>query len=247
MEVHTHTHTPRKKWTHYFWEFLMLFLAVTLGFFVENQREHYVEHLREKQFISSMIIDVKLDTNALNGILQRREDRLEMLDSLTLLLNSPERDKHASRIYYFGRHIQRLFSVSFTYNDRTIQQLKNAGNMRLIRSRAASDAIILYDARVRDMQITEARENEYMFQCLPYLYKIFNGLVFDKMLDSTTAINEPPEGVLLSATFSTSLPEFNGALHSVKSSNLANRNRVKMLIQDGENLLNILKREYHLN
>ena len=48
MEVHTHTHTARKKWTHYFWEFLMLFLAVTLGFFVENQREHLIEHGREK-------------------------------------------------------------------------------------------------------------------------------------------------------------------------------------------------------
>ena len=55
MEVHTHTHTPRKKWTHYFWEFFMLFLAVTLGFFVENQREHLVEHRREKQYIRSMI------------------------------------------------------------------------------------------------------------------------------------------------------------------------------------------------
>ena len=28
MEVHAHTHTARKKWTHYFWEFLMLFPAV---------------------------------------------------------------------------------------------------------------------------------------------------------------------------------------------------------------------------
>ena len=28
MEVHAHSHTPGKKWTHYFWEFLMLFLAV---------------------------------------------------------------------------------------------------------------------------------------------------------------------------------------------------------------------------
>jgi hypothetical protein len=43
MEVHAHTHTPRKKWTHYFWEFFMLFLAVTLGFLVENWREHFVE------------------------------------------------------------------------------------------------------------------------------------------------------------------------------------------------------------
>jgi hypothetical protein len=28
MEVHAHTHTPRKKWTHYFWEVLILFLAM---------------------------------------------------------------------------------------------------------------------------------------------------------------------------------------------------------------------------
>jgi hypothetical protein len=50
MEVHAHTHTERKKWTHYLWEFLMLFLAVTLGFFVENQREHYIEKKRAKEY-----------------------------------------------------------------------------------------------------------------------------------------------------------------------------------------------------
>jgi hypothetical protein len=60
MEVHQHSHTVpiaigRKKWTHYFWEFLMLFLAVTLGFFVENQREHYIEDQRAKQYASFFI------------------------------------------------------------------------------------------------------------------------------------------------------------------------------------------------
>ncbi len=43
MEVHAHSHTPRKKRTHYFWEFLVLFLAVFCGFLTENQREHYIE------------------------------------------------------------------------------------------------------------------------------------------------------------------------------------------------------------
>jgi hypothetical protein len=47
MEVHHHAHTARKKWTHYFWEFFMLFLAVTAGFLVENQREHFIEHKRK--------------------------------------------------------------------------------------------------------------------------------------------------------------------------------------------------------
>ena len=54
MEVHAHTHTARKKWTHYFWEFLMLFIAVFCGFLAENQREHMVEHQREKQFMLSL-------------------------------------------------------------------------------------------------------------------------------------------------------------------------------------------------
>ena len=34
MEVRQHTHTPRKKWTHYFWEFLMLFI----GFIIHSSK-----------------------------------------------------------------------------------------------------------------------------------------------------------------------------------------------------------------
>jgi hypothetical protein len=37
MEVHHHGHIhENKKWKEYLFEFLMIFLAVTLGFFVEN-------------------------------------------------------------------------------------------------------------------------------------------------------------------------------------------------------------------
>ena len=47
MEVHRHAHTDRKKWAHYLWEFLMLFLAVFCGFLAENQREM----MKRKQLI----------------------------------------------------------------------------------------------------------------------------------------------------------------------------------------------------
>ena len=73
MEVHHQTHTPRKKWTHYFWEFFMLFLAVTAGFFVENQREHYIEHKREKQFITTLIEDFKSDTAQLADVIKYKK------------------------------------------------------------------------------------------------------------------------------------------------------------------------------
>src|SRR5215470_11318945 len=66
MEVHHHSHTDKKKWTHYLWEFLMLFLAVFCGFLAENQREHMVESRREKQYMRSMIADLKADTAEIN-------------------------------------------------------------------------------------------------------------------------------------------------------------------------------------
>ena len=44
MEVHKHPHhvAHKKKWGEYFLEFLMLFLAVFLGFMAENVREHRI-------------------------------------------------------------------------------------------------------------------------------------------------------------------------------------------------------------
>ena len=39
MEVHHHPHVEKKNFKQYFLEFLMIFLAVTLGFFAENVRE----------------------------------------------------------------------------------------------------------------------------------------------------------------------------------------------------------------
>ena len=69
MEVHAHTHTPRKKWTHYLWEFLMLFLAVFCGFLAENMRERIVERHREKDYIISMIEDLQTDTANLSLVI----------------------------------------------------------------------------------------------------------------------------------------------------------------------------------
>ena len=151
MEVHAHTHTERKKWTHYFWEFLMLFLAVTLGFFVENQREHYVERQREKQYIRSLVQDLKLDTASLNNIIKLRRVRSEKNDSLILLFNRPDAAAYGSDIYFFARFLTRGLGMRFYSNDGTMQQLKNSGGLRLVRQHAVADSIIRYDVATRTM------------------------------------------------------------------------------------------------
>lgn len=55
MEVHhSHHHGQKKKIKEYFLEFLMLFIAVTLGFFAENLREKQIEQHREISYLKNV-------------------------------------------------------------------------------------------------------------------------------------------------------------------------------------------------
>ena len=144
MEVHAHTHTPRKKWTHYFWEFLMLFLAVTLGFFVENQREHYVEHQREKQYMRSMIEDLVQDTAEYNNRLKfLNEVLLPVLDTAQeIIYNREMLPDYIKELYEYVPRCPRFLEVYI--EDRTMSQLKSSGNLRLIRNRTVTDSLAAY-------------------------------------------------------------------------------------------------------
>jgi hypothetical protein len=145
MEVHAHTHTPRKKWTHYLWEFLMLFLAVFCGFLAEYQLEQTIERHKEKEYIQSMIEDAKTDTANIHTAISfnmKRISRLDLLANKCFNYGAPgNSDADIYRLYFTClRHPDFI-----TPTERTMTQLKNAGGMRLLRKRVAADSILKYD------------------------------------------------------------------------------------------------------
>jgi hypothetical protein len=152
MEVHTHSHTERKKWTHYFWEFLMLFLAVFCGFLAENKREKIVERHREKDYIISMIEDLQTDTANLSLVIFD-------FDKMERRFDSTIREFNEAIKTYSNDWTQRFIwsyrggYTDFYQSDRTIQQLKNAGGMRLIINKTAALGIINYDEEVKDVDL----------------------------------------------------------------------------------------------
>ncbi len=83
MEVHAHAHTPRKKWIHYFWEFVMLFLAVFCGFLAEYQLEHTIEHQREKQYAKELYAELFADSVAVSDKIKLRLDKEKDMDYLS--------------------------------------------------------------------------------------------------------------------------------------------------------------------
>lgn len=83
MEVH-HPHHPthKKKWTEYIIEFVMLFAAVTLGFFAENVRENQVLEHKTHQNLESVILDLKKDSVLLQERIDEYENAIVHFDQL---------------------------------------------------------------------------------------------------------------------------------------------------------------------
>jgi hypothetical protein len=159
MEVHAHTHTARKKWTHYFWEFLMLFFAVFCGFLAENQREHMIEHQREKTYMNSLITDLKGDTATIRSVISFCITKFHGLDTLAQLLNKDVLAMNEEKeLYYLNSRY--AANVSFmVFNERTIKQLMNSGNLRLVRKQETSDSIINYYGQFMD--VIKGQEDVY--------------------------------------------------------------------------------------
>src|SRR4030095_9104978 len=143
MEVHPHSHTERKKWFHYFWEFLMLFLAVTLGFFVENQREHYVEHQRLVRFARQLVSGLERDTSQQNGVIDVLGFKEKELDSLRYFLAMTKDDS----VKWIGASRHELILENpfrYTYQKAVFDQISYSGSLRLFTNEYIADSLLDY-------------------------------------------------------------------------------------------------------
>jgi hypothetical protein len=60
----------------------MIFLAVTLGFFAENIREHVADNAKEREYVLSMIANAATDTVNINKAVALNFEGQAHLDSL---------------------------------------------------------------------------------------------------------------------------------------------------------------------
>ena len=239
MEVHAHTHTERKKFTHYLWEFLMLFLAVFCGFLAENQREYMIEHQREKEYIRSFVEDLKQDTAQLKKIIISFQEKLHFKDSLLEELGNPNIFKSSSRAYYFfemSRHFP-----DFIYTDRTIQQLKNSGGMRLLRNKSVSDSIVDYDSKVRTVFIAQAQLNNIVLTYGLEKSKLFQARLIDI---SNNGFQNP--GISLLTQKQDDVEEFYNNMKDQKAFFIYLKGLDTDLLLRGASLISFIKKEYDL-
>lgn len=236
MEVHKHPHhvTHKKKWGEYLLEFTMLFLAVFLGFLAENLREQNVEHHREKEYIHSLVEDLKSDTLQANEVLTKLNSRSIGIDSVIAALSSPEIISNSNNAYRLWS--KNMGFADFISNDRTIQQLKNSGGLRLIRNKVVSDGIMKYDQALRDYYVQAAVVNGVLGD--QHIYsQLFDFLNLDKNTNTPIPLPEQGRKILNEAYANRKVWQY--AISGLIS-------RLKVVSEQGKAFLTIIQKEYEL-
>jgi hypothetical protein len=182
MEVHAHTHTARKKWTHYFWEFLMLFLAVFCGFLAEYQLEHKIEKDREKQFMQSLVQDTRKDIEQCDSLYRQHKFSQTLCDSLMIMLAGKEINVNSYPAYELWSSM--LGYNDFIPNDGTIQQLKNSGALRLVKKQEVVSRLMDYNKITETIKILQSGMNTYLLQQFKKT-ELFDAVRFSNANDRT--------------------------------------------------------------
>ncbi len=252
MEVHHHPDLEHKKkrFKEYFLEFLMIFLAVTLGFIAENIREGVSDRSKEKEYIESMIQDLKTDTAQVNSKMTSLYAQMYGMDTLEILL-TPDINKNDSDIftcYHLRQYIHNQHAMFFS--DRTINQLVSSGNMRLITKQQVSDRISEYYSNIKDVDAQKGYYIEYFHKCLdiyPELYSFDSyHTVFNK--DGSASIPSLVFGKLrIINTNAEDLKKFKSTIEITKGIISSYRNDLSELRKQAVSLILFLKKEYSLD
>lgn len=243
MEVHHHPDLKHKKkrWTEYVLEFLMIFLAVTLGFLAENLREHISEKDRAAVFAQSLIADFKADTTTLHQLIFYTKEKIRMIDSLDKNLHATRTRTNDSLLYNTILYV--ISTFQFDNINGTYEQIKNSGSMRFFNQSTVNN-LNSYDAAADKLKLMEDWENKFLYEKLiPQTQEMVNYKVMDDLRNRghiehemyIRNVNNQPADILINQA------------DVIK--NLRRRQSVqqKVLLQKAEEIIAELTREFHFN
>ena len=248
MEVHKHPHhvTHKKKWSEYFLEFLMLFLAVFLGFLAENIREDSVERHREKQYIVSLVHDLENDTLQFGIAQNRTKKSLPAFDSIRSFFKNPKAFNNKLPFRFMGK----FGSGAYIPTEPTIQQLKNTGSLRLIENRKVLDSILIYDSYINNTYRNQANllqvgYNDFLHQ----KGRVFDGSnssrYFDDISNGTVDTTKDYD-MILDSDNKSDIKDIVNTFGTLKVSKIFYIEVLKEIKKEATDLILFIKKEYNL-
>ena len=242
MEVH-HPHIQKKSFKEYFFEFVMIFLAVTLGFIAENIREYNDDKGKEKVYMENVLDDLKADTTIYNSYAKNNKILFESIDTLIQLIKSPELKQHVGKLAYAARMILPKYKALYI-TDRTYEQMKSSGDLRLISNKQVANGISSYYYSVIDLKKYNDAAFTWGSDFGNEMGKIFDAELLLKIIKLNEEQSAAPNDLLTDDRttlneLATSAQYLYGAF--LLAEKIGNERNIA-----AQNLIGLIKKEYHL-
>jgi hypothetical protein len=194
MEVHHHPqlHHEKKPWKEYILEGLMIFLAVMMGFFAENLREHLSDSSREKEYAKALYTELRDDSAAAATMHQLRGIKIRDLDYLYIYFRDSSLTALPRPFYpAFTNGLYLINSYAFEPRDGVLSQLKSSGSERYFKSVALQKLLGDLNVAINNMRYRNEQEYQFFASPLkPFLLKYydFNWLNLMRQLETPDVV-----------------------------------------------------------
>ena len=241
MEVHHHPEVEKKSFKEYILEGLMIFIAVTMGFFAESIRENITNKEHTEQLTTQLVTELKSDTTQLREIESAEQIIMAQADTLSLLLKQPIATADM-------KNIQRLMTRTYSMwpfhsgAGAAINAIKNEIRLKQFSRTKISYYISIYEGRTELLHKIEELENDLK-------QKVFNVFFSDHFTydNLSAAMNGKPvvDGQMRDLT-QNDLVRFNVNLVLIKAYTREQLNYARRTKKDAISLMDYVKKEYEL-
>ena len=169
--------SKKSSWKKYAMEFLMVFAAISLGFFADNQREKWGENTRGVQYAQRLVEDLDLDSIRMEEVKVNYALKEQQINTLIPLMQGGLGEKPFldSLFAYFtlpGAN-SLVTGISFVENLATRDELKS-GNMRLIRSDSIVRHLSVYARKEQIFMGNQTRYREKRIELLELMEEVYD-------------------------------------------------------------------------
>jgi hypothetical protein len=148
MEVHHHPdlHHKRKHFREYVLEFFMIFLAVTMGFFAESIREHYVEVRNTRQYLQTFRQELVSNKRVFGSNDSIYKTIVPSQDSIIRIFFEKRENQD---LHLMGRLLRRVKRVLYPAIDKAAyQQMVNSGGLKNLDNLSLKDSMSTYAGQI---------------------------------------------------------------------------------------------------
>ena len=176
MEVHHHPEVEKKGFKEYLLEGLMIFLAVTMGFFAETIRESISESSHAKELAESLFKEAYTDSVTMQARIKLRLEKESQMQYFRQYVSDSSLTRLSPRFYPAFEWTYVLTSSNmFEPNDGILNQLRNSGSLRYLKGNEVQNRISQMNVVTAVIRERNRQELEFLNNYIrPFMLKHFD-------------------------------------------------------------------------